>query len=65
MCVLDDELNWLDINWWTKMNFVWFKYVLYKDVLLENVWFKYVLLFKDVWFQDVLYKDVMFDDDVI
>ena len=41
---------------------VWFKDVLYKDVLFEVVWFEDVLykdvLFEDVWFKDVLYKDV-------
>ena len=48
---------------------MWFKDVLYKDVLFEDLWFKDVLykyvLFEDVWFKDVLYKDVIFDDDAI
>jgi hypothetical protein len=44
---------------------VWFKDLIYKDVIFEDVWFKYVsfkdVLFEDVWFKGV-YKNVCFKE---
>jgi len=40
---------------------VWFKDVLYKDVLFEYVWFKDVL-YKDVIFENCWYLNYLFSD---
>jgi len=46
---LDDELNWLDINWWAKMIYL----------IKCNLW---IIWLCEI---DVLFNNVVFDDDAI